>query len=182
MNSPSRSAALAGLVACWLSLSNTAPGANSAEKWDAAFGQLRPVNGDQWQSDQPVDCAATPKQFEQVVKNILGDPDVKIATINEPEFNNKDTPRVIVGIRCAPVHYLMKFEGGYFGVGGQQIIEITQFYIQLFEPESGRHQIRVLRRSAQHFPRNLKLQLLQQSPYGLRMAQVIKEKLIAALK
>jgi hypothetical protein len=175
-----RGTALVGLAACCMLLPNTVPAAITPEKWDDAFGQLRTSGGCKWESDQPLNCATTPKEFEQVVKNVLTAPDLKIPIMNDPEFNNKGTPRVLVGIRCVPLHYRIT-EGGAFGVGGQEVYEVTQFYIQLLEPQSGILQFRVLRRSAEHLPGNLTLQPLNQPPNGRRIAQRIKDRLDAAL-
>lgn len=181
MISPNRSTALARLSVCWIFLPLTLLGSVPAEKWDEALGRLKQNGGCTWESDPPVDWTATQKEFEQTVKNVLRSAEIDIRTLSDPEFNNKERPRVLIGIRCAPKHYQISNEGGAFGFGGQQVFEVTQFYIQLIETTPGVAQFRVLRRSARHLPLNLALQPLGQPPKGRRIAQTIMERLGTAL-
>lgn len=208
---PNLSPALPRLSLCWIFLPITLLGSVPVptEKWDEALGRLNQNGGCSWESDPPVtggdapalqwkkkrptsnarrptpkgkkkgDWTATLREFERTVKNVLTDLDIR--TLSDPEFNNKERPRVLIGIRCAPLHYPLTIEGGAFGFGGQQVYEVTQFYIQLIETTPGVAQFRVLRRSARHLPQSLALQPLGQPPIGRRTALTIMERLGTAL-
>jgi hypothetical protein len=116
-----------------------------------------------------------------VVKDVFQASDLGIRVLSDSEIDNKGALRVVSGIRCAPLHYPLGIEGGFVGVGGQQVYEVTQFYVQLTEPKPGVTQFRVLRRSARHFSRNLELRSIDQPPNAKRIAAIIKDRVAAAL-
>jgi hypothetical protein len=122
---PNLSPALARLSFCWIFLPVTLlASAVPAEKWDEALGRLKQNGGCTWESDPPEtagdapalhwkkkrptskgkkrgDWAATLKDFKEAVEDVLRSTDLNIRTLGDPEFNNKEKPRVLIGIRCA---------------------------------------------------------------------------------
>lgn len=153
----------------------------SAQNWNDLLSRFADAGGCRWEPKEYAECTAGPKEFEQIVKRVINAPDLHIAVIQDSEFNSKQTPKVLVGIRCAPIHYFLSLQGAMFGLGGQQVNETTQLYIQLLEPERGVGHLRILSRSAQYTTGSAILQALPGAPNGSKTARTIKDRILTVI-
>ena len=176
-----RSRIIRPLLALFIRVLVTRECSASGENWNDLLSRFADTGGCRWEPKEYVECTLGPKEFEQTVKRVLSAPDLHIPVIQDSEFNNKQIPKILVGIRCAPVHYFLSLQGGMFGLGGQQLYETTQLYIQLLEPEKGVGHLRILSRSVQHAAGSPMLQQLQNPPNGWQTARTIKDRVLTAI-
>ena len=169
------------LVALCLFLAHNPRILTAGDNWNDLLSSFANTGRCRWEPKEYAECTLPPKDFEQTVKRVLGAPDLRISVIQDSEFNNKQTPTVLVGIRCAPVDYFLKLQGGIFGLGGEQVYETTQLYIQLLEPEQGVGHLRILTRSAEHVAGSSALQPLEDAPKGWQTARTVKERIFNAI-
>src|ERR1700746_2199772 len=87
----------------------------SGENWNELLSRFADTGGCRWEPKEYAECTVGPKEFEQIVRRVLGAPDLHIPVIQDSEFNTKQTPKVLVGIRCAPVRYFLSLQGAVFG-------------------------------------------------------------------